>query len=511
MSEPWKKYQQGNVAPWEKYGGNATISPQDTPQIHGAQLAGAVHGFNQGATLGLADHVEAGLSSLIPSNFMAGGADVKFGDYKGNLEKIRERDELIEQAAPKTALAAEIGGNIAGLGKAYKAGATFTKALPQGLTKAQKLAATTAALGADGAVIGGLDAAINDKDVGKGVKTGAALGAGGNVLLSSFGKILSPLFKRAPKKKPPPTLDELKQVKNEAYKQVDDAGAAYSPEQVQQLFAGIADEIPMQGLGSVTSRTHPTTTAAMRQIGKAGDETVTLSELDKLRQLAGSAQPTNPKDGFFAGKISKNIDEFTEAMTPSQGSADAGEKILAARSANNTFKNSQLLDDALYGKDLSRAASGSGGNTVNSQRQAIAAILKSPKKRRGFNAEQIAEMESFVKGTTTQNAARLVGKLSPEGNGLMAALGIGGAVVNPKLAALSGAGFASKRLSEKLSQQQLDKLVGLVRTGQSNPRLETAISRAMESDEGMAQLARLLSANAPTPHISERAPRLAQH
>ena len=161
------------------------------PEIAAPKSSAALSGVSRGLTLGADQHVEAAMASLIPSNLMAGGADVRFGDYKGNLEKIRGRNSAIKKAAPKTFLASEIGAGIAGLGKVAKAGATATKLVHGSLTGTKKLAATTAALAADGAAIGGLSAGFdgkNTEEIKKSVKTGALAGGLGGVAVKALGR-----------------------------------------------------------------------------------------------------------------------------------------------------------------------------------------------------------------------------------------------------------------------------------------------------------------------------------
>jgi hypothetical protein len=61
----------------------------------------------------------------------------------------------------------------------------------------------------------------------------------------------------------------------------------------------------------------------------------------------------------------------------------------------------------------------------NAVRQQVKTILNNPAQRRGFSPDEIAQMESVVRGTFTGNAARFLGNLF--GGSALGALGSAGA------------------------------------------------------------------------------------
>jgi len=332
------------------------------------------------------------------------------------------------------------------------------------------------------------DGGVKDRTLG--AAFGGTIGAGTKFGLDKAGRVVAPLFKAKPKAAAVPELDDLKAAKNALYQKADDQGAVYSPEQLAGLYQGVQDAIPNQGLGRITSRTHPTTMAMQRQMAGQGDNAATLTELDRLRQLSGSASVTNPADQRLSGIIRQNIDEFTEATAPSAG-GDASQILKQARAANSRFRKSEMIDEAITKGTRRAQSTGSGGNTQNAIRQNIRAILDNPKKRRGYTPDEIAQMDRVVAGSGMQNLTRTIGKLSPEGNGLMTALGIGGAAANPMLGLGSLAGFASKRHSDKLAQGSIDDLVRLIRTGQSQAPIDTRASQAVQDKRLQELLARM--------------------
>ena len=72
-------------------------------------------------------------------------------------------------------------------------------------------------------------------------------------------------------------------------------------------------------------------------------------------------------------------------------------------------------------------------------------------------------MEKFVNGETGQDTLRLIGKLSPSGNGLMTALNIGAIATNPAMAAVTVAGAAAKSASDRGVLKQKEALENIIR------------------------------------------------
>jgi hypothetical protein len=146
---------------------------------------------------------------------------------------------------------------------------------------------------------------------------------------------------------------------------------------------------------------------------------------------------------------------------------DADDKtIRAARAANSQMRKAELIDTALERAARNTAASGSGGNIENAVRTQIKNLLNNPKRMVGFSKAERDLMEKIVNDKSTGHAfVRLVGKLSPSGNGLMAMLGLFGTAVNPFMAIPSGVGFVAKKVSEDATTRHAAALENLIRTG----------------------------------------------
>src|SRR5690606_29526572 len=137
---------------------------------------------------------------------------------------------------------------------------------------------------------------------------------------------------------------------------------------------------------------------------------------------------------------------------------EAGNHMFRARSIWTRMKKAETLDNALTKAERRAASTGSGGNADNAMRQNVRALLDNPRTSRGMSAAERKAAERVVRGTPVQNALRLAGKLSPAGNGLMAGLGVGGAMVNPAYGIPSLVGLGAKAAADRMTVRNVEKL-----------------------------------------------------
>jgi hypothetical protein len=174
----------------------------------------------------------------------------------------------------------------------------------------------------------------------------------------------------------------------------------------------------------------------------------------------------DPSEKALGNMIIEKIDDFIANARPGEvlagNSKDAAKAISEARNMWGRMRRSEQVADAIGKADLRAASTGSGGNADNATRQNIRRLLE---KGRGFTADEKAAMEKIVRGSPGQNALRLAGKLSPQGNGLMAALGIGGTMVNPMIGAASLGGMAAKTAADGMTQANVKALQDIILAG----------------------------------------------
>lgn len=257
-----------------------------------------------------------------------------------------------------------------------------------------------------------------------------------------------------------PSADAIKQMANQSYKASEAAGAIIKPEAVQRLMASVTDDLAQQAYIPLNA---PKVAGVLGEIERISQGNVTLKGLDALRQAARDvANSTDAAEARLGLRMIDKIDDLVLSLKPAdivQGqSDDAVNALLKARSLWGNSRKAQLIDDAIESAGLRAASTGSGGNVENAIRQNLRRIIDNPKLRKGFSKSELAEIKNVVTGSNTQNLLRLVGKLSPQGSGLMAALGIGATAANPAMAVVPAGGAAAKFLADVMTRSGAAKL-----------------------------------------------------
>jgi hypothetical protein len=338
------------------------------------------------------------------------------------------------------------------------------------------------------AALGGADAGVrSDGDfgaIGRGALVGGIVGGAAPVAGMAMGKAAEAVASRIKPAEAAPTLQELKDGARAAYQRADDAGVQIA----NPAFAAAVDDMSQAAKAAGIDRTiHPKATAALGRLeeaanGKAGFHGApdappiapTLKDVEILRRIVkGVGGPMEPDERRIASMLVDKLDDFTANLKAgdlvSGDAKTATDALTEARGLWGRAKKAEQIETAkTYAEDRA-GSTGSGGNSENAIRQNIRAILDNPRKSAGFTPNEMHAMREIVRGTPVQNALRLVGKLSPAGNGLMAALGLGATVANPLLAAAPVAGMAAKKISDGAAARGAQRLSEMVRAGGQLP------------------------------------------
>lgn len=427
--------------------GTLEVSPESAARQKQIDRAGmpTLLGINEGpigafqnavgnaATFGLADEAAAAIGSLAPGN-----------DYSTTLDASRQREAAIAQDNRAASIAGTLTGFVANpVVRAMPGASTVKGAAGQGAAIA---AADAFGNGQGGATSRALDAA-------KAAPVGALFGAGTKIAIDGASKVVNRLLTKSVER---PTIETLKATKNAAYKAVDQSGETFTGQEVKGLYAK-AQQLAKDG--NFVKEADPQTFGALKTIeahAKAGKD-LSLSQLDKVRQALWGRY--NRGDEPIILDMIGAVDDMIAAR------AGASAQMEAARLANSRYAKSQLLESAFKKARLQTAATGSGGNILNKYRQAVTSIITNPKEARWFSADELAIMEKFVMGTDVENVLRRIGKLSPGGNGLMTALNVYAASVNPQLLAVTGAATGAKMAADKSAMRGSEAILDAVSTG----------------------------------------------
>lgn len=402
--------------------------------------------YLQGATFGFGDEA---LSTVAATRDLLTGKSEDFGkSYDQYQAQQKQMLEDFRRSAPGEALATEIAGGIATPAGLLRAPAMIerlgagTRAAVTGATGGAAYGAGTAEGGLEERAKGALEMAV----------PGAIFGYGTQQVLRGANKTVQAAMNRSVQK---PTVESLKTAKQKAYQAVDNSGVRFGKRDMSYLLQQAQKEaIEANYVPEVDAQTK----AALKIIESKQGQSVSLGELDKLRQGLWKRYNAAPNEVGIRGMIDA-LDEVIESK------AVANESMKVARIANSRFKKAELLDEAFNTAERQTAASGSGGNILNKYKQAVTSVLNNPKKAKWFSQEEQAAMADFVKGTPSQNLMRLMGKLSPSGNGLMAALHLFSASINPSTLAGAGVGVTAKALSDAQGRRGAEALVQMAGGG----------------------------------------------
>jgi len=383
------------------------------------------------------------------------GASFNFDDELGlstNAEK-----EALRKESPIAFTIGEIAGGLGLGGAAVKGGLSLLKGAKPTL---MSLMGRGAGEGATYGALYGLGDGEGMEDrlnrAGYGAATGATAGAAGGALARVGAGRVS--VSQAP------TVEQLKSAANRAYQQADDAGVMFRPHGLRRISRDITANLAEFGYHP---KLQPRIATALDELERISTGNVTLKGLEQFRKIANNARISNDSsERMIGGEIIDALDNFVLNTQPGEvlvGNAQhGGEALKRARALWHRASKAKTIETTFENARLDAAASASGGNLENTARQGIKQILKSPSRSRGFTPAEKSAMEQYVNG---QKLARQIGRLSPHGNGLMAALSIGGTVANPLLAMVPAAGYAAKTIATRGSRANRELLEAMVRSG----------------------------------------------
>lgn len=395
--------------------------------------------FNTGEKIGqmINNAGEAMTFGVVGDEATAAAASLMGGDYDESLKRSRDSQANFREQHPGLSVASEVApAFLPGIGAARAA---------QGATKLGRAGYGALVGGAGGATLGFMEGEGGFEDrATKAAITGAlgtAFGAAAPKVMDSIAALprsLQRVFSRSARR---PTVENLRAAKNAAYRAVDESGEAFGGDTMtalSQRVQAIFDESNYDEVADTASG------AVLRILrGKEGRDT-TIGQLDRVRQNLWKRFAT-------AGDQPQILDAIGAIDDVMEEAAGASQLMAAARAANARFAKSELLEDAFRRATDNTAVSGSGGNIANNYTRAVKNILHNPRKMRFFNADEEALMRGFVRMADEGGPAfrRLVGKMSPSGNGLMMTLhAVGGMASGGATLPLMVAGGVAKKSAD---------------------------------------------------------------
>mgnify|MGYP003439755105 CR=1 FL=1 len=300
--------------------------------------------------------------------------------------------------------------------------------------------------------------------IGGAVAGGVAAAAVGGA--RTVAKEMASVPRQAPVKTP--SLEELTAAKNAAYQAVDQSGVRYKPEAFRQLASTISTDLSKVKINPMR---HPKAASMLDDINglAARGEAPTLTELDQLRQVVNRDVVSSADDAerFMGRRIVDQIDQFVTATGPKQvvggNGPEAAANLARARNLNMRVRKIEAVTQAVDKAKLRAGSTGSGGNVDNAIRQNLRGVYE---KSKNLTPAEDAAFQKAIVGSKGQNALRQVGKLSPQGNGLMAAGNLGAAAMAGPVGAIPGAaGMISKIVADSITKGRVDDIIRIMAQG----------------------------------------------
>lgn len=339
-----------------------------------------------------------------------------------------------------------------------------------------------------------------------------------------------------------PTVEELKDAASKGYTAARESGIELNPAKVGDVASGIEQELtngPKYAFTGGKNGTAPQTFAVLQDLksGRGAEpnigmanalseafgenpqyfaklqsaedgarRSVTGGNLDALRirlnNIAGETRDFKPTPDAKAAMVAKQrLNDYLENIPQDHVVAgDAEAYVRATKQANadsaaasRAGKVEQKLTNA-----ENNAQGGIATSVENQQKSQLRnAFLNNPKQGRGFSADELAQIQRVNDGSHISNVFRQLGRggtgVIPMMAHAITALGTGGASIPAQLA-VGVPLYASKKISEALTNRQANKLVEMLRMRSPEYRSRVAATPVTDNSPNKAAIVRALLA-----------------
>lgn len=443
-------HQMGDIYMGPEQGFISDEQARGMPANAPSRLDTVVRSGLQGSLLGYGDEVTAAIQSATTPGLSYGDA------VSGERAKVAAGEERF----PKTAVASEI------------AGAFMTPAPP--VTSPAKAFATGAAGGMvyasgkadDGDRLGAAVSAAPESFlfsagaigaqslIGKGMDAAKRLRLPANKQrLERLQKISGKLRGSVQRFETNPTVVNAKRVRDATYEAVDKSNFKFTKEQFDDALGEIYSYMQSPKSGYVKGDTKAE--GALSLLEKNWGSDMKLSQVDDVRKRL--MKRWVKADDAEAETIMEMVRQIDNLIDNSGG----GDIMKAAREAHKTYMRLDFLEKAFEKAANRSSVTYAGGNQYNNYAKVFEKILSSEKQRRMFTPEMLEFMERAVSAPVSERVLRKLGKLSPDGNGLMLALSVIGGSVEPATIGAFGAGAAAKLKTDRAMMSRADDMMRL--------------------------------------------------
>lgn len=288
------------------------------------------------------------------------------------------------------------------------------------------------------------------------------------------------------KSKAIPSVESIKKVAGDIYKEIDNLGVTVPSEKFEQLLGDAASK-----LKTMDKTIHPSTTAAFKRFVEKAGEDVTVTDLDTLRQIAGEAAGSlDRRDARMGALLVDAVDDF---MADPQNlrqpaNVNVGQRYKVARELWGRARRSEMLEEA-FEKARNQASGFENGIVIQ-----FRSILNDSKKKRMFKPHEVEAMQKVVRGTGIGNIAKFIGRMGLfEGHsttflGGSIGAGMGYMVAGPAgFIALPILGQVSRKLAQRLTVGNARFADDVIKAGKDGDKITRAYLRNVPSKERSAK------------------------
>lgn len=293
-----------------------------------------------------------------------------------------------------------------------------------------------------------------------------------------------------------PSIDQLKDTSRALFKEIDESGAVLKSGNYQNLVNRIDRIGATNGLDSDIT---PKAEKVLRRMKELSGEKVSLTELDNLRSVAQKAAGSIDKaDASLGVQFINEIDDFLDSSTSKSfvgvKPEDLSVKYKTARDLWGRARRAEVLGDAF--EKARNQASGFENGVVTQFRS----IINNKKTSKLFQKQELDAMKRVVRGSKTENMAKLIGRLGfSEGkatNILGGSLGVaGGAAVGGPIGAVAVplVGQVSRNLAQRMTVNNAMFADQVIRAGKDAKKIAQAYNRnTPKAERSAAELSELL-------------------
>lgn len=284
-----------------------------------------------------------------------------------------------------------------------------------------------------------------------------------------------------------PSLEQLKEATNAAYRSLDDSGAVVGGRAISRLNDRLSRIARKEGYDVDL---HPKVAAGLKRYAEAAEMgDMPIGEVEILRRVMNQAKGSIEKgERRLAGVLIDEIDNTMDSLNIiAPDGVNIGKQYRHARGLSHRANKVEAIDDMIA--NAKTYESGFERGLANQFRN----FLRNKKKQRGFTKDELEAMQKVIDGGNMHTILKTLGKLGFSGDqatrlllpslGVAAGSSVGGTAGAVAVPAL---GTLSQRLATKLTRNNAEAARRIAASGKNAEAIMAEYFRAVKPEERSA-------------------------